>query len=441
MAPADTANKPSGIFYGWVMVVVLLLLVSIGMGTTMYMYSLVAGAVGEEFGAGRLVLMAGSTGMLLVMGLCSPTLGRILDHYSSKGILVAGSVLMGIGFLWVAFSTHVLMVAASYLLFIGIGAASLSLLTAATLLTRWFVYHRGLAIGIAALGTQFGGFFYPPIFAATIEAYDWRFAIGAMGVLIILIGPLLVWLFVVDHPQEKNLQPLGEERHEPLSSTDSDQTLPPVAFNFAQLLSHRNFWLIVLIAGAGMATNTTLLANLSLFATDLGEPVVRGAFLVSTVAFLGVFASPFLGWLSDTINLKVVVAIMTLSLAAACLAFTMAESYSMLLLAVFFMGVGGGGVFPIYASMVAHLYDTRVYGQVMGATTLLNSIIAAMAPLFAGWVYDTTGSYRVLFLTLLVILVVFTGAITLLRVPTRPSEKFGAAIDAKAPTMSISAEY
>ncbi len=419
----DTIASPR-IFYGWILVVVLLLLVSIGMGTTVYLYSLVAGAVSEEFSAGRLAIMAGSTGMFLVIGLCSPTIGRMLDRYPSQRILVPGSIVMGGGFLWVAISTHVWMVVASYILFISIGAATLSLLATATILSRWFVQYRGLAIGIAALGTQFGGFFYPPLFAATMEAHDWRIAIGAMGVLIMIAGPLLSWLFVVDRPELKRLRALGAEPSEPPATQDAAPVHGDVGF--MQLFRQRNFWLIVLIAGAGMATNATLLSNLSLFAVDMGEPVVRGAFLVSLVALIGVFASPFLGWLSDTVNIKLVVAIMTLSLAVACTLFKFAQSYEMLLLAAVFMGIGGGGVFPIYASLVGHLYATRVYGQVLGASTLLISVLSAFAPLFAGWVYDTTGSYRLLFLALLTSLTLLTFAISLLRVPGHPSEKFGA---------------
>ncbi|MFV8819643.1 MFS transporter [Haliea sp. E17] len=431
MQISRASQATSGFFYGWILVAVLLLLVSIGMGTTMYMYSLVAGAVGQEFGASRLALMAGSTGMLLVMGLLSPSVGSLLDRTSSRGLLIVSSLVMGAGFLWVAMSSHVWMVIASYILFISIGAAALSLLTAATLLTRWFVRYRGLAIGIAALGTQFGGFFYPPIFAATMESHDWRVAIGGMGVLIMIAGPLLTVLFVVDRPALKGLRPLGESA-DPAAQTATGESAPATPkLGWGQLLGDRNFWLIVFIAGAGMATNTSLLANLSLFAVDLGEPVVRGAFLVSLVAFIGVFASPFLGWLCDAINLKLVVAIMTLCQGAACLLFMSAETYTVLLLAAAFMGVGGGGVFPIFASMVAQIYDTRVYGQVLGASTLANSMLAANAPLLAGWLYDTTGSYRILLLGLAVFLLLMTACIPLLRVPRDPAERLGSPL----PTM------
>ncbi len=183
---------------------------------------------------------------------------------------------------------------------------------------------------------------------------------------------------------------------------------------------------MVAIVGAGVATNTVLLANLSLFATDLGEPPVRGAFLVSLVALLGIFFSPFIGWLCDVIHIRVATVLVTLSLAAACAVFSLATTYPLLLLATCFMGVGGGGVFPLWASLVGRLYHTRVYGQVMGATTLVTALFTALGPPFGGWVHDTTDSYRWLFLTLLGVLVAVTAMAAFLRVPGREADKFGA---------------
>ncbi len=89
-------------------------------------------------------------------------------------------------------------------------------------------------------------------------------------------------------------------------------------------------------------------------------------------------------------------------------------------------GIGGGGVFPLWASLVGHLYHTRVYGQVMGAVTLLAAIVTAATPLFAGWVHDVTQSYRPLFLTLLVALVLLSLLTLGVRVPKDNAAKYGA---------------
>ena len=138
---------------------------------------------------------------------------------------------------------------------------------------------------------------------------------------------------------------------------------------------------------------------------------------MSTVALLGIFFSPFIGWLSDVISIKLVTALITTSLAICCLIFSLANSYTTLLVAAFFMGIGGGGVFPLWASLVGKLYDTRIYGQVMGASTLVIALFTAAGPPFGGWVHDTTESYRLLFLTLLGILGVMTLLITFIKLP------------------------
>lgn len=423
---SDRSQAPK-FFYGWIMVGMLLLLLSVGWGTTVYMYSVVAGAVGAEFQASRFVLMMGSTGMLLMVAMSSPFLGTLLDRYPNKWVLAAGTLLMGVGFIVVSLSPTVWTVVASYVLLVGLGTATLSILTVSTLLTRWFVRHRGLAVGIAALGTQLGGFIYPPIYAAVMEAFNWRIAIGGMGVLIIAIVPLLIWLLVVDRPEDKNLLPDGDTVRDPAATADRHSAAPAGArLSFPELFAQRNFLLAVLVLGAAVAANTVLLANLSLFATDLGEPPVRGAFLVSLIALTGVICSPLVGWMCDAINIKVVAAIVTLSMVVANLIFSVANTYPLLVVATVIQGIGGGGAFPLWASMIARLYHTRVYGQVMGSATMVISGLTALAPLFAGWIHDTTSSYRVVFLTILVVLSVVTLLLPFIRVPRTPEERFGA---------------
>ena len=412
-------TKPK-LFYGWVLVAVMLLLLSVGWGTTVYMFSVVAGALYQEFEPTRLVLMICSTGMMLMVGLSSPLLGKLLDRYPNKWIMLCGTLSLGLGFIGISLSADIWMVVASYVLLIGAGMATLSTLTVSTLLARWFVKRRGLAVGIAALGTQFGGFIYPPLFAQAMQAYDWRVAIAGVGGLILLIVPAAIWFLVTDKPEDKGQYPDGasEPAQSQQTSSSEQNAGEPVQLSLGTLFTQRNFLLLVGIVGSAVATNTVLLANLSLFATDLGETAVRGAFIISLVAFLGIFFSPFVGWLSDVVPIKTVTAIVTGSLAISCLLFSMANTYPMLLAAALFMGVGGGGVFPLWASLVGKLYSLKVYGQVMGASTLVIALLTAIGPPFGGWIHDTTGSYRQLFLTLLVILAVMTVLIAWIRVPT-----------------------
>lgn len=425
MTMSSRAAKGSKIFYGWILAAVLLLMLSISVGTSIYMYSIIAGGLEQELGASRLLLMTGSTGFILVMGLCSPTIGRLLDRYPNRLIVVAGAVIMGSGFILMALSTAAWMAIVSYIFLIAIGTATLGYLTMATLISRWFVRYRGLVIGVVSLGTQLGGFVYPSIFAAAMETYSWRIAMAGLGTFIILIVPLISWLTVVDCPEDMGQCPDGSASE--LTSGDLNaQAVPVPKLSLLDLLGHRNFLLLIFIVGVGTATNSVLLANLALFATDIGEPIVRGAFLISLVALLGIAFSPLIGWLCDFLNIKIMAAVVMLSFAMSCLLFSVATTYPMLALATGFAGIGGGGIFPLWASLVGHLYHSRIYGQVMGTTTFLISIITATLMLSAGWAHGYTDSYRLIFLTLFFALTVTTLAIAWIRLPAWTEEKFGA---------------
>ena len=427
MTEGHSASRTPKIFYGWVLVGVLLLILSLGLGAAIYMYSVVAGAVNTEFAASRFMLMLGSTGMFLMIGFCSPAVGRFLDSYPSRWILLTGAMAMGLGFIMIAVSTHIWMVVASYVLFLGVGAAILSPLTVSILLSRWFVRRRGLAIGIAALGTQLGGFVYPPLAVAAMDVYGWRIAIGGLGVAVMLILPVLIWLLVADYPGDRNQVPDGEWRAPPQGDENAQAALPAtVKLSFRKLLRQRNFLLAVAIISVLSAANTVLVANLSLFATDIGEIPARGALMVSFTALLGIVFSPLIGWLCDVVNIKVMGCVVILSLALACLVFSVANTFPLLLVATFFQGVGGGGVYPLWASLVGHLYHIRVYGQAMGAVTLVAALISAAAPVLGGWSHDASGSYRLMFIIMLVILLATSLLTVLIRVPHGQEEKYGA---------------
>lgn len=407
------------IFYGWYLVALTLFLQSVGVGTTLYMYSVIAGAIGSDMPSARSVLMLGSTAMLVVGAMLSPVIGRLLDRHPMKWIIISGGVALGLGFVLLGFSTTIWHVVLCYMLFMGVGLTALGSVVASTLLARWFVRYRGLAIGISALGTQFGGFAYTPMLAALIEVQDWRFAVMVMGVLILILVPVAAYLWVVDHPQEKQLEPDGEPAS-PVPAEAIEQTAaavhPDAGQPFHKLMLQRNFIILFIFAGSlGGIVNNAVIANLSLFATDIGESVTRGAFLVSLLAFIGLFTSPLTGWLGDRINIKVVAAALTLSMAAAALLFSVADSYPVLLTATVFQGMAGGGFFPLWALLVARLYHLSVYGQVMGTTAVAAFGGAAIGPVLAGWLYDVTDSYRLVFLIFFILLLLVTGLLTLLR--------------------------
>jgi MFS family permease len=422
MTENDNQKKPT-IFYGWWLVAICLLMQSIGVGASLYLYSVVAGALEQAFPSGRFLLMMGATGLLLTMALMSPKVGTLLDRFPVRRVVIAGALIMGLGFILIALSTNIWQVIFCYALFIGAGMATLSPLTASTLLSRWFLRHRGSALGIAALGTQFGGLIYPPIIAHFIEVADWRLAIGGLGVFIILVMPALAYFTIIDRPEDRGVHPDGDK--EPLTTGSGDAPERPKV-TLASLFTQRTFILLVIAIGGASAVNTAAIANLSLFATDLGASAERGAYLVSLLSMLGMISSPLAGRFCDVWNIRLVASAMLLLSAVAALVFIGAASYPMLLLAALLQGITGGSLVPVWASLVGRIYGTLIYGQVMGATTMVVFGMTALAPPFAGWVHDLTGSYRLLFLVMFAVMAIAIASLLMLRIPATSDDRLKA---------------
>ncbi|MFO7552492.1 MAG: MFS transporter [Haliea sp.] len=392
------------IYYGWWLILVCLLIQAVGFGTSLYLYSVMIGAIGTEFEGSRFVMMMGVSGMLLLVGLMSPKIGSLLDRYPVKRVLIAGAVVMGSGFILMAFSGNIYHVVVFYALFIALGMTILSPLSCSLLLTRWFVRHRGLALGVSALGTQFGGLVFPPVVAAISAAYDWRVAAICLGVFILCFVPALAWFFVYDHPCDKGLHPDGDGGEGIVAgpggaSTTADAARAPT-FSMRAIYSSPNFIIVVAIITFMSMIYSGLLSNISLIAVDKGETLQRGAFLVSLMSLVGMVSSPLLGRLSDILSVRKTLVVLSGSALLALVFFHQAQGYGGLVAAMVCFGFFGGAVVPVWSAALSRLYDSRIYGRVLGASSAVVYSLAALSAPTIGFLYDLTQSYQITFVIL-----------------------------------------
>lgn len=415
------------LFYGWWLVLACLLVQAVGAGCTMYLFSLFAGEVERDFEVSRSVVMMAATGHGFATGLLAPKLGALLDRYSIRSVVIGSAMVMGAGFFLMSFTLNVWGFVGTYSLLIPIGSAVLTMLFSPMLLSRWFRRNRGLAIGIAALGTQFGGLVVPPLVALLIEATDWRVAMRVVGVVAAALVYLLARRVIVDQPSDKGLTPDGDEVLSGDMDAPSTEDRPGDVGDSAItiILRSRNFWVAAFGMSTLIATFSVLLSNLALFATDIGTPREQAALLISLFAMVGMASSPIGGRLCDMLDIRWVFAgILTISIAALVL-FSIADSYSELAIATALAAFGGGAVSPFYGAMIAKLFDLRMFGRVLGAMSLFSFTAGAAAPIASGWIFDLTNSYRLLFLGLIGLMLLPLIFIPMIRVNHEEAAKPG----------------
>ncbi|MFC1943844.1 MFS transporter, partial [Chloroflexota bacterium] len=82
-------------------------------------------------------------------------------------------------------------------------------------------------------------------------------------------------------------------------------------------------------------------------------------------------------------------------------------------------GVGMGAAWTIDSPIRARYFGRKAFGSISGFSSLFTTTIGVVAPIYAGWVYDTTGSYITVF-TLFAALLAFGTVFVSLAFPPKP---------------------
>ncbi len=411
--PAPARISPSR-FYGWKIVAVAFLADFIGVGFFFYSYGVFFKALAADLDGSRLGVSIGLALVNLMGALTAPFIGRAIDRYPVRNIMVAGAVATAAGF---ALSSQVGSLWHYYVILgtlTAVGTSCMGNISSAKLVTNWFIARRGRAMGIATIGISLSGVAMPLIATWLIAHSGWRtaFLIYAVGTLVIVIPPVL--RFVHNRPEDLGLLPDGDSPPEPGFPARAEER----TWSSGEIFRNANFWAISFAFSLVIASMSAILTHLVPYATDLGIAPYRAASVLSLGALLGAVGKIFFGWLFDRMSPRIAVWVCFGTQLMAVQLLITAHSYPTLLAAALLFGFGMGGIIPLSGSLIGMVFGRLSYGKVMGLMRPVQvPIIFVGAPL-AGWIYDDSGSYELAFQIFAVayVLAIFgTGAIRIQR--------------------------
>ena len=98
----------------------------------------------------------------IVNGFSQPILGKIVDRYGGRVVVVISMIVLGISYLLLAFIDGVIMLAVLFGGVISFFAGGVSPGTSGAVITRWFQRKRGMAMSVVAAGGSLGGLIMVP---------------------------------------------------------------------------------------------------------------------------------------------------------------------------------------------------------------------------------------------------------------------------------------
>ena len=358
--------------------------------------------------------------------------GWLADRIGPRRVIYFGICLLGFGLMAMNYVNSTWGFYLIWGVVMGLGFSASSGVPMNTAITNWFVKKRGLAFGIRMM---LSGAFTLPIITWLITSYGWRTACVVGGVVMLIVGLILTKFFVRDHrPEYYGLLPDGASVDAELKE-NTDQMIErgveyaaeveEIEFSFKQAVGTPSYWMLILSQiGPGITLNSLLLHFIPML-TDMGMSPTRAAATV-TIASLSSPVSRFLsGFLADRVgkqHMRFVLGgsflLQATGIGLFVLNQTMAMVYPFLVLYFATLSIN-----LIMQPLIAGRYFGRkAIGSIRGSSMVVAMPLGIMAPVYLGWVYDSTGSYETALTVITLLLAVSSIFMFLARPPKAPAQ-------------------
>ncbi len=405
------AGRGNRFFYGYVLVAASFLLQAIGWGAY-NSFGVFFNPLMNEYTWSRAGISGAVSVSFCVYGLSSILLGRLNDRMGPRFIMAVSGIFLGVGYLLMSRLTSLWQLYLLYSLLVGIGISGTDVVLLSTI-ARWFVRLRGRMSGVLKVGTGVGMLVMPLFTNWLITAFGWRTALFVMGIAVLIPFIGLSQLLVRD-PARRGLRPDGDGRAAAKIARAGE-----TGFSLRQALKNLQLWLIFTTYFLLLVCVYTILLHIVPHAIDLGIPSSWATRVLAIIGGLSIVGRFIMGYSIDRIGNKWALTICYGFLCVSLGWLLLANRLWMLFVFATVYGFAHGGFFVIMSPLIAEFFGTASHGAIFGMMIFASTIGGAIGPLAAGYVFDLTGSYRVVFWCLPLISTAGLGITLMLRSPVR----------------------
>jgi sugar phosphate permease len=390
----------AGIFFGWWVVFASAGIVFLTGGTFFYGFSALFNPLVREFGWSRAAVSFAFSLRTEVGGIAAPVVGFTVDRVGPRRLMVIGVVIVALGFFLLSRTQSLWMFYGSVMV-IAIGMSAAAGPVGMVAVAYWFRRRRGRALAFLAVGTGASGVMVL-VLAWLIAAFEWRNALVIMAV-VQLVVCLPLAFSIRDRPEDIGLYPDGEPpdpggEKEQAAARDLAQS---EGLTVRQALGSSAFWRLAVAVSLGNLGAMAIIVHQIPFLTgSVGLSEGAAAALVTGMTLVGVAGRFGFGYVADFTDKRFVMTGAYAMLALSVLLFATVYETWQVFPALILFGLGWGGIIPVRPALQADVFGLRAFGAIQGLVFTIATVGALIGPVFAGWMYDQTESYRLAFVIL-----------------------------------------
>jgi MFS family permease len=405
------------IFYGyWILAACFLLnLISAGCGPISFSFFVTS--LEKSLLWSRTEIMTAFTIFFICTAVSAPFAGRLVHRYGGRTVIALGAAGACIGYVILSQISELWHYYVAYAC-IGFGVAAMGPVVSTLIISNWFIKRRGMAIGTMSMGAGTAGLaFTPLVIVYLLPNIGWSNTYWVFAAITGGLAIPLALLLIRTHPGDMGLLPDGQKTPQTDGAMEVKAHLEGLTMRAA--LSTQAFWLL----GAAIlfiSTHMGVMQNQIPHLEDLGFGAGIVASVMSIVGVMSTLGTFIFGWLCDRIKVKSAALIgVTLIVISIVILITINSDSPPVLLwtYAFILGLGIGGWMPSMSLLTSSNFGLLAYGTIYGAVNTFQNTGAAVAPIFSGYIYDTSGTYLWAFIIICIIIALGVPAVLAIRRP------------------------
>ena len=407
-------RKARGAYYGWWVVTATFILGLLSGGIFSHSNAIFFGPIRRDLG-----LNSTQTALIFSLAraegsIAGPIVGRLVDKFGARPMIIFGGLLASGGFIALHWVHNYVLFVVIFVGVVGVGKSSGLGQVLISAVNRWFIRRRSLAMSICITGFSSGGAVLLPLITIGVSTIGWRDVMLYSGIFMaIIVIPLAS---MVRHSPER----MGIEPDLPLPQAGRPASqLTMVDFTVRQALRTRSYWTLF----AGSVIRITLWGAISVHSVEMfvwkGMSEEMAGLMFSLMFFLSIPLRLGVGILGDRFPLQPMMAGGMVSAALAMLAMLVLEGNTAVYLFVLLMAMEQGGSTLNWVAL-GNFFGRANFATLMGIISTAFNLGMLISPIYAGFVFDRTGSYSLVLMTFLPIYLASGVFFLMVRKPNAP---------------------
>jgi MFS family permease len=326
----------------------------------------------------------------------APLVGIFVDRWGPRRLVFTGAFLLAGGCFVLSNATSIAMFYVSWVI-IATGASCCAVTVVMTAIANWFRKKMGIATGIVAAGVGFGGLIIP-VMVTLIDLYGWRntMLFYAIGTLVLFIPLSLLFRH---KPEQYGYLPDGEIREGPgrVEGAVPLETVE-VYIESREALRSNVFWQLAIGFLLHLGMTSALTTHIMPYLSTIGIDRIKASLVATAYPLISIAGRIGFGWLGDRFGRKpmILIGYIMMGIGFLCFAYTFKGGTWLLVPFLIFFSIGYGGSMALRPALVRDYFGRTKFGSIFGLIIGIAMVGAIVGAPLAGWIYDSRGSYQVM---------------------------------------------